>query len=379
MLFASAAITSCKDNPMSDDPLAQRTVFVFMPWTGDITSYLYQNVQDLEGVIAENGLDNQRVMVYFATSATEATLFEICPGNGSTTRSIIKQYTDLDVTTTNGIATVFADMKSEAPAYSYSLIIGCHGFGWILKDDYAKRRDMLRSITRQNDAGALTRFFGGNAYSAQIDITDFVEGINQTGMHFAYIVFDDCYMASVEAVYEMRNITDCVLASPSEVMAAGIPYAKVGNYLLGKENLKAVCDGFLSFYKSYSLPYGILTVVDCTQLDELAAVMKSINNSTTITDTESLTIQKYDYLNPPVFFDMADYVNQLTEGNTTLRDTFKKALAAAVPYEVHTDYYYTQKSGRAELSTCCGLTISDPSTNVIAASKESTSWWKATH
>lgn len=379
LTLIALATVSCKDDPLPEDSPAQRTVFIFMPWTGDLTSYLYQNVQDLEGVIAENSLDNQRVVVYFATSASEATLFEICPVKGSTTRSILKKYTNTDVTTPDGIASIISDMKAAAPAYSYSLIVGCHGFGWIHKDDYAKRKSLVRSTARQSDAGALTRFFGGNSLAYQIDIADFVAGVELTGTHFAYIVFDDCYMASVEAAYDMRTVTDYLLASPTEVMAAGIPYSNVGRFLLGKEDLKAVCDGFLSFYQSYSMPYGLLTVIDCRELDALATAMKAVNEQADMSDTESLAIQQYDYMSPPLFLDIADYVRQLTDEGSAVRVAFMEQLAKAVPYEVHTDYYYTQKSGRAALSTCCGLTTSDPSTNSVAASKTATAWWVATH
>lgn len=44
-----------------------------------------------------------------------------------------------------------------------------------------------------------------------------------------YILFDDCYMSSVEVAYELKEATRFLIASTSEMMAYGMPYATVGS------------------------------------------------------------------------------------------------------------------------------------------------------
>ena len=195
-----------------------------MPWTGDLTEYLSKNIDDMESVIASNGLYSERVLVYFATSESEATLFEIIPSKGSTSRRLLKKYSTgnrPDITTPAGLASMLTDVKSLSPSSHYALTVGCHGYGWLPKSAFASKgkQQRLLTVSAGDDAGFPTRFFGGTQTDWQIDITDFAEGIKMSGLHFDYILFDDCYMASIEAIYDLRHLTDYVVASPCEMMA----------------------------------------------------------------------------------------------------------------------------------------------------------------
>ena len=122
------ALPSCSDEP-EQDTTVERTLFVYLPWTSNLTDYLSNNIKEIESVIAQNGLGSQRVLVYFATSATESSLFEIVPKKGGTTRNTLKTYTnaDLDLATSEGIASLLNDVKTFSPSLKYSMIVGCHG------------------------------------------------------------------------------------------------------------------------------------------------------------------------------------------------------------------------------------------------------------
>ncbi len=54
-------------------------------------------------------------------------------------------------------------------------------------------------------------------------------GIVGAGVKMEYILFDDCYMSSVEVAYELKEATRFLIASTSEMMAYGMPYATVGS------------------------------------------------------------------------------------------------------------------------------------------------------
>ncbi len=377
--FTAVVVSACHDE-MEKDETVDRTLLMFMPWTGNLTETLAANVKDMEAVIASKGLGSQRVVVYFATSSTESTLFEIVPTGGKTVRNTLKTYTNLDITTADGIASLLGDVKTLSPSRSYSMVTGCHGYGWLPKSLFGTSTSAQRSIRQKSDdAGYPTRFFGGSNRMWQIDITDFVDGVNAAGLHFDYIAFDVCYMASIEAIYDMRTITDYIVASPCEILAEGLPYSTVGAYLLGAPDLKSVCSGFYSFYSNYRLPYGTLSLIDCTQVDALAAVMKRINAQCTISDEALVKVQQLDYFNPVIFYDLGDYVARMVGDNTELLDEFNTQLAKTVVYEVHTPYYYTSAAGRAYLANCSGVSVSDPSTHRYTSTKETTAWWEATH
>lgn len=383
--IVALCMQACKDGAEPDPTpeTVDKTLLMFMPWTGDLTSYLAGNIKDMESVVASEGLGSERVLVYFATSAHESSLFEIVPNGNSTKRNTLNTYTDLDITTPTGMASLLNDVKRFSPSRRYALTVGCHGYGWLPKSVFAKKSSRLQqrlsSLPAGDDAGEPTRFFGGTQTAWQVDISDFAEGVGMAGIHFDYIVFDDCYMASIEAIYDLRNLTDYVVASPCEMMAAGLPYASIGRYLLGTPDFKALCSGFYDFYSNYSKPYGTLSVVDCHEMDALASVMKRINASHSLDASEVSAVQRLDYFNPAVFVDLGDYVAHLLADDNALLDEFNSQLKKTVVCEVHTPYYYTNSAGRIKLDHCSGVSVSDPSTHSYAATKDNTAWWRATH
>ena len=126
----ATGMQACEDSPEQKPTAVNKTLLMFMPWTGDLTEYLSKNIDDMESVIASNGLYSERVLVYFATSESEATLFEIIPSKGSTSRHLLKKYSTgnrPDITTPAGLASMLAEVKSLSPSSHYALAVGCHG------------------------------------------------------------------------------------------------------------------------------------------------------------------------------------------------------------------------------------------------------------
>lgn len=63
-------------------------------------------------------------------------------------------------------------------------------------------------------------------------------------------------------------------------------YATVGEFLLGNPDYGSLCEGFHDFYSTYEMmPCGTLAVTDCSELDNMAAIMKSINDEYVFDDS----------------------------------------------------------------------------------------------
>lgn len=90
----------------------ERTLFMYLPWSTNLTSYFYQNIDDMEDAISRRGLDKERVLVFLSTSSTEAELFEITVNNGTCTRQILKEYTRPAFTTEEGLTGILKDEKN---------------------------------------------------------------------------------------------------------------------------------------------------------------------------------------------------------------------------------------------------------------------------
>lgn len=376
-------LASCETDADGGAPVpTERTLFMYFPWSGNkypLTQEFYVNVANMEKAIVRHGLDGQRVVVFFSTSSQEAELYEIVCRKGKCEHKQLKLYTDPPFTTASGITAILNDVKRFAPASAYSMVIGCHGMGWVSVQGDVRTLSDFRYHWDVTD-GPLTRFFGGTTPAYQTDITTLAEGIAGAGLHMDYILFDDCYMSNVEVAYDLRHVTDYLIASTCEIMAYGMPYDLVGGYLLGEPDYEAICRGFYDFYSTYGdYPCGTLAVTDCSQLDVLAKVMAEINSRYTFTGKLN-TLQSLDGYSPTIFYDYGDYVEKLCPDEGLL-EVFRAQLGRTVLHKVHTESYFTSLGYPSvrPIRTFSGLTISDPSLNVTAYPKDMTAWWKATH
>ncbi len=357
-----------------------QTVFIYMPWSTDLTSYFHNNIADFEKAIKKSILQNERVIVFFATSPTNATMFELVYDKGTCLRDTLKTFTNPPATTADGIASILTDVKTFAPANRYAMIISCHGMGWLP----VVNSKTLRSDEKYHweyEGALLTRFFGGQTSEYQTEVTTLAEGIRNADMMMEYIMFDDCYMSTVEVAYDLKDVTDYLIASPTEVMAYGFPYADMGKYLIGEVDYYGISNSFYEFYRSFTqMPCGTIGVTKCSELDNLALIMKEINRRYDFDSNLINNVQRMDGYTPIIFFDYGDYVAKLCHDEALLAQ-FNEQLERTVPSDLkkHTRSYYTMTKGEINIDTYSGITISDPSLSSKASAKTETAWYKATH
>ncbi len=329
------------------------------------------------------GLANDRLIVFMSTSSTEAIMYEIEYKDGECTHIPIATYDNYPFTTEQGLTSLLEDLKDCAPAKRYSMIIGCHGMGWLpVNVSRALYSEELYHYEYEHDK-ILTRYFGGITQDFQTDIATLSNALSNANLKMEYILFDDCYMSSIEVAYELKEVTSFLIASTCEVMAYGMPYASMGKYLLGTPNYKAICDEFYKFYSTYdAMPCGTLSVTDCSQLDRIAELMRFINQNYKFDETQITSLQRLDGYSPTIFFDFGDYINKLLDYNNVEDEfisTFNSQLSLTVPFKTHTEKYYTASRGPLPIYTYSGITVSDPSISPRAVEKISTKWYYATH
>lgn len=68
----------------------RKTLFMYLPWSSNLTNYFYNNISDLEKCITKIGLNNEKVIVFISTGSTEAMMFEIVSSHGRCKREILK-------------------------------------------------------------------------------------------------------------------------------------------------------------------------------------------------------------------------------------------------------------------------------------------------
>ena len=394
------------DNPDGPDvpvtPVGQ-TVFMFFPWSNSLLSDFRRTVEDMQTVVAQRSMKDERVMVFMATSEREAVLFELKKQNGRCLTDTLQRYSDRPFTSRQWLTSFFSEVMTLAPASRYGMVVGCHGLAWVPVQGQRNARKKLGSqekideednlykeerIDKEGEPNDLmhfevqgpvtTRFIGGTYPETQIETTDLADAMADAGFHTEYILFDACYMSSVEVAYELKDVTHYLIASPTEVLSYGFPYITMGKHLLGTPNYKGIADSFISFYSSYYLPYGTVAVTDCTQLDALAAIAQQINAAA----AEQLVpngVQIMDGYSPTLFYDLG-HLMSLKDAGTVLTAAFAEQLEKTVPYKGHTDQYFTAlKDEPVDIKHYSGLNTSQGSLNHMADRLSETAWHKATN
>ena len=429
------------DNPDGPDvpvtPVGQ-TVFMFFPWSNSLLPDFRRTVEDMQTVVAQRSMKNERIMVFMATSEREAVLFELKKQNGRCLTDTLRRYSDRPFTSRQWLTSLFSEVMTLAPASRYGMVVGCHGLAWVPVQGQRNARKRLGSqewidegdnlykeekidkeglykeerINKEGEPNDLmhfevqgpvtTRFIGGTYPETQIETTDLADAMADAGFHTEYILFDACYMSSVEVAYELKDVTHYLIASPTEVLSYGFPYITMGKHLLGTPNYKGIADSFISFYSSYNLPYGTVAVTDCTQLDALAAIAQQINaadaeqtNAAAAEPTNAASegklntarsgknvpngVQIMDGYSPTLFYDLG-HLMSLKDAGTVLTAAFAEQLEKTVPYKGHTGQYFTAlKEAPVDIKHYSGLNTSQGSLNHMADRLSETAWYKATN
>ncbi len=376
------AFTACSDDDdESVTPISyEHTVFLYFPWSGSETSssgslvsYIASNIKSIKNaIVQENGLGTTRVLMLQSSGMTAGTLSEITFADTICVETELKAYTDVSYTSTDDIRGFLDDVAAYSPTSTYSMIVGCHGMGWLPSESKP----------------SVARAFGGTSSATLTNIEQLDSAIvNSAVGHLTYLCFDDCYMANVETAYELKDATGYLLASTSEIMNYGLPYSRIWTYLKSAvPDFTSVIDGFYSFYSTYSYPYGAFSTIDCKYLDEAAELMFDLNErlSDAAVDPSDIDPQYLDGYTVHVFYDMEDYTSKAIEalgGDSALEAGFATLYSNLVPAHCSTARIYSSYiSGSFAVDTNCGVTISDPTTNSQATPYiESTKWWAATH
>lgn len=415
-ILTVCSLTSCSDEAFDVESVNKQTILVFFPWTGSINNPgLYADLQNnvdsiCAGIEAKKGLNNTRVLLFMSQNYQKSHLIDL-EYDGSKKKVIkdtLKTYQGADYTTAEGFASILNEVKQDAEALNYALIIGAHGCGWTYATDWVNYPYLSRPNAGSNGTKEMggtqeesnfsgihfegnghypgTRFFGSVSLADNaIDLSTLAEGIKMSGIKMQYILFDACYMGNVETAYELKDVTNYMIASSSEIMEYGLPYKSLWGYLCSATpSYSSIVSNSISFYKTTDVPYLNLAAIDCRQMDKLAEVMKEINSKYTLDSSVPLdSIQPLDGFSPHLFYDLGTYVDSLCPSGY-LKDQFTSQLKLTVKAAQSTDNAYTAletaSKNTIKVKNYSGLTISDPSLHSVAIKgREKTGWWKATH
>lgn len=337
-LVLAILLFSCHEDDDSN-PVAVRTVLMYLVADNNISNDLYSNIASVEQGLAKATSPGTFVIYWdggdrYVREFPTPTLFRyVVDGHGKVgKREVIRTYDNQNSVSSEVMLTVLNDMRRLCPAECYGLIFGSHATGW-LPTDHRKNRS-----------------FGDDA-GYKIDIPDLAKVIQKSSIHFDYILFDACLMSQAEVAYELKDAADYLILSPAEVLSTGFPYFKITKDLLAtndkKQNVIDIAKGYIDYYRNESTyHWATIAVVKTDEMQALANVTYSImdqykSNLSNFTSIKLSNFQsRYGYGRTPLdrsTYDFRAFIRELANGS--ILPAFEEQLARTVIYEDYVDAY----------------------------------------
>ena len=348
--------SSCSDN-YTKGLLHERTVIVYMIADNNLDCFSVEDINEMEKGwdIKQNG--NLIVYLDRAEGANPAhpVVYKI---RNDTSQNIVSDiimiYPEQNSADKTVMNKVLKDIIHEYPAHSYGLVLWSHGSAWVPKGTSLDPFKTERSQIKPNIA-PLTKAFGKDK-SDEIDITELKSSLP---VLFDFIIFDACYMGSIEVVYELRKKTKFIISSSTEIISTGYPYESIVPLLFETSiNYCAIADSFFTAYNKLENAFQSATV-SVVNTDELNALAKCVSQIMADTANFNLLdiyeIQQFTRSQNGFLFDLSDFIFRLTI-NDSFADSFMKTLSKTVIHKASTDYILDQ----LEISRFSGLSIFIP-------------------
>lgn len=334
-------LVSCeKSDPVEPDP--NRTVLVYMAADNDLSSDSDANIEQmLEGMKNKTG----RLVIYLDPAYDVPHLMTI-KGSKNPVVDTLETYPEENSASVEVLSRVIGDTRRLFPSQSYGLILWSHGQGWIPANSSFHG---ARSLSVGRSTILRTKYFGvdvkpvDGSGTSYIDIKQLSEAI--TGK-FDFILFDACFMSSIEVLYELRDRADYFIASPAEIISDGFPYDHICPYLWGDVvDMKKICTAFFNYYNTHPDPNNVgwqsatVALVKSDELEELMVTVQDILKGRT--DFQGLNVWRYplsNYTLPNVFYDLGDYINAVADDSG--KAAFRKQLEKTVIYKAATPKFF---------------------------------------
>jgi hypothetical protein len=353
------ACTACEKEP-DEDPFfppagAHRTVLVYLGTDNNFRAEAAEKIATLR----DNWNDgNDGNLLIYADNGNNPVLLHIYrhphKGNIADTLAV---YPSENSASPQTLARVLEDVRVYRPAASYGLVVLSHGTGWLLAG-MSQPKPMLKSVILDK---------GTEESDNYMELVDFAAAIPCA---LDFIVFDACFMGSVEVCYELKNKADYIVASPAEVLVPGFVYSSMMQRLFQPEaDLTGVARDFYEYYAGLTglNRSATVSVVKTAELENLRTVFQEITGFDSPPSEGLGEVQTFGYGGQKIYFDLGDCVQKLSPARY---EALQAALADCIVYKACTDSYYSAGTGAMQkIRAFSGLSVYVPQAAYLQANE----------
>lgn len=358
LLFASCEGVS--DTPPSRVE-KNRTLLIYMAANNNLSVNAVENLESLkQGYIPE---EEGNIVVYYHIPDQAPLLLYLDGGNGSVEVDTVYRFPSVNSATSSALASAMNVTRTLFPAKDFGLVLWSHATGWLPEGVYADAllgaREISAAASAEGGLGqrydrlvkldfdAMRRASCGKARSfgsdgeTEMDIADLAAALPY---RVSFIIFDACFMGGIEVAYQLKDSTDYLLFSPTEVISTGYPYDKIARPLFAESpDLQSVAEEFYNYYDSQSgtMRSATISLVRTSALEkvaeEAAALFDRYRDKLPLLNRNNIQGYFRD-ASTPFFYDLEDFMKTLA-GSAEAIAPFRVALDEAVVYKATTPYF----------------------------------------
>lgn len=323
--------TACHEEIEPDDKpdgAYGRTVLVYMAMQNSLGvggSSAYHKMDSTEIVNAMSLIPKGDCMLLFMDDRLNPRLYQLHKGLMQPT--LVKRWdNDLNSANPNTLKEVITLMRDRFGAEDYGIVLASHASGWIPAQDPWRGTTKNAGLPPVPTSGQPFKTFGvdvtndGNmsvdngpagSIPEQMDIDDMAKAIQESGVHFRYMLFDACLMQNIEVAYSLRNVTDYVIGSPISISAEGAYYTDLVHFGLFSSDPIDVARTYADYYLGrgtipYTDNYGtVISAIETSKMDAFAQTMRRLLNE--LTDNRG-KMEKIEYFKKQSMSDAKYYL-----------------------------------------------------------------------
>lgn len=376
----SVLLAACGDDPAPELPVEdRRTVLVYMAADNSLSNFVSGDLNEMKEGWAQMNTLGMHLLVYVDTGSSPR-LIELEKKGDEIVETVVKEYEDRNSVGVAETKEVFDDVfrSTRYQAGSYGLVYWSHGDGWI-----PNPLPSTRWIGQ--DTGNGTHYMDIDALASVLEVAP----------HFDFIMFDACFMQSVEVAYELRQYADYYIGSPAENPGPGAPYDKIVPYMFRKGAATEIASEYFAVYDDkYDEGRGIsnsnwtggtaICVLKTSELENLAAATRNAlaevkadgdGLRSRVFDTDRRNSYSSSYVG---YFDFVEMMETLADASALA--TWKQAFDTALGYWATTPMIYSAAGGMFSMERSHGVTHYIPSLREnpgAAKAYRSMAWYSA--
>lgn len=360
-LLSLFLITSCtkneetKSTPIEKDKDA---VLLYLASDNNLYPYAEKNIRAMESLYDEKA--PKQLLVYKDATSGDAQLIRIVttPKGEDSRSEVLKTYNKPNSSDPKILQQVIQDAQACIGQNRITdIVLWSHGKAW-LPYNYVPIASVRDNSAQRATTDGITQYSFGvdnTASGAEMNIDEMAKVLSN--YKFDNILFDACYMSSIEVLYQLRNSASCIVASPAEVLADGFAYSVITPLLVeNKLDGAKLSKTYFDFYdsKTGASRSATIAAVDCSKLESLAVAVKAVvDKYASVIDNDEMRtkVGQYDRIaRNQYMYDLKTYITQVIKAYANPASvevelaSFNAAFDATLFYEAHTPFMINELS-----------------------------------